>query len=186
MATPNDVESPFENLPKGKFRGGSGPLPHPATHSEYAVGGRVGERAGTAKRVPTRFQTDSETTAPRRKGAGAIVALIIAAAVLALAVGVLDGVAIGGTMRSLVLPAIVVAAMLTAAGLAWAGLRDAGEAERRRLTVALGGAGATALLLLPLLTVFGVPGGGSVAMVAWGVSLGTGVTLFVLQRRRGR
>ncbi|MEN2747772.1 FAD-binding and (Fe-S)-binding domain-containing protein [Sphingomonas sp. T9W2] len=27
---------------------GAGPLPHPTTHSGYAVGGRVGERAGTA------------------------------------------------------------------------------------------------------------------------------------------
>ncbi len=29
-------------------QGGTGPLPHPASHSEYAVGGRVGERAGAA------------------------------------------------------------------------------------------------------------------------------------------
>jgi len=30
------------------FDGGAGPLPYPATHRRYAVGGRVGERAGTA------------------------------------------------------------------------------------------------------------------------------------------
>ena len=29
-------------------RGGTGPLPHPATQPGYSVGGRVGERAGAA------------------------------------------------------------------------------------------------------------------------------------------
>jgi len=39
---------------------GAGPLPHPATQSGYAVGGRVGERADTA------LQQDTQRTDPRR------------------------------------------------------------------------------------------------------------------------
>jgi hypothetical protein len=32
--------------------GGISPLPHPATQRQYRMGGRVGERAGTAKAKP--------------------------------------------------------------------------------------------------------------------------------------
>ena len=42
---------PDEKVPEldpASLDGGAGPLPHPATQSSYAVGGRVGERAGTA------------------------------------------------------------------------------------------------------------------------------------------
>ncbi len=49
-----------ENSRKGEFDGGAGPLPLPATHSVPLMGGREGERAGTAKCVPTHFQTAPE------------------------------------------------------------------------------------------------------------------------------
>src|SRR3546814_9799955 len=49
-------KSRFGKSRKRDFRGGTGPLPHPATQSGYAVGGRMGERAGDAIRRKARSE----------------------------------------------------------------------------------------------------------------------------------
>ena len=56
-------ESLFGNARKSAFLGGAGPLPLPTTQSGYAMGGREGERAGTACARRAHFQKDSETAA---------------------------------------------------------------------------------------------------------------------------
>ncbi|BAI97321.1 hypothetical protein SJA_C1-24870 [Sphingobium indicum UT26S] len=58
------AKSLFGNARKIAFRGGTSPLPHPATHMIVPLGGRVGERAGAAVRRKAHFQTDSKPEAP--------------------------------------------------------------------------------------------------------------------------
>ncbi|MBO9714962.1 acyltransferase family protein [Sphingomonas sp.] len=50
----------FGNSRKSEFRGGASPLPLPATHRILSLGGREGERAGTAMRREAHFQTVSQ------------------------------------------------------------------------------------------------------------------------------
>ena len=64
---------PVRKLAKERVSGGAGPLPLPATHSGYAVGGREGERAGTAKMRLQRISKRAlrRPASPRRRASSA-------------------------------------------------------------------------------------------------------------------